>query len=827
VAPNGSGVVQATAKRTAAPTADSLWDDAAVSDADGRTGIPSNAEATTDEPGHAPRGKAPVIDSILLGRSALALTLSFVLLVGLGLLLAGLEVVRASKDWGFSYDGAIAGIVSQLSVTLPAGILVSLATTANILAGAIVLRLAGMPTFHRLSDLVLAGFAAAVIGDSALLFLLGWIGVFGLPELVILHALILGGWFSVRDRVPLMGAPVRLRLSRPLAWWPLVLAIWAGPLIVQLASPAVPFMDVLPNHVAPVEHVRIFGSFSTLTTSPSPIYGPSRLMLGYVALLGQITTITNLDAVLAEAAFAFPLTILVALALRRLAGELFGGSAGFWVLLTFPLTFTFLRIPDARGTVVVFPLAAWALAVAAGELRARVAMAVSAARAADAGAASGSRAAATPFANRLVRPDLALACALGGAFLLHPLVGLVGIVAVVGALILHPVALGRRLVPALGGAAVLAVPQVLTMGGIEMPAVVGFLCVALAAVVAFALAPLVSAIVGRLGSPPALAAEWRALIVLVGIVLLLAAARMHIDVPDDPASELPTDFRLLLLLTVIGAAVSITRLGRGWILLGCGLGAGLAAWAASGFVGHDGLTQQAIHYEVPKSVEYWLPVMLAIGAAAGLAAIMRIRELGLLRAAFVAFVVAISVFPITDPIAIGPVTISGPPVVSPLVTSIKIGEHRGAESLGLALREAELGYWTFYPDARLIINGPRREVVDELLAEVSAGRLGAATKVLNIASSFQQWASVPVGVFTGALETSISLQPELSIHTEGGRLLGFGDLDNELADGGYGYVLLEPSGLSADVISSTQTKLAAAGFARIWSNSQATVYRLG
>jgi hypothetical protein len=429
--------------------------------------------------------------------------------------------------------------------------------------------------------------------------------------------------------------------------------------------------------------------------------------------------------------------------------------------------------------------------------------------------------------SRFVRPDLALAFALGGAFLLHPLVGLVGIVAVAGALVLHPVALCRRVVPALGGAAVMAVPQVLTMGGVEVPAVVGFLCVALAVALAFLLAPLVSAVIDRIGDLPALASEWRALIVLVGIVALLAAARMHINPSDDPVTEFLTDFRLVVTLTLLGVIASIMRLGRGWILLGCGIGAGLAAWAASGLVGQDGLTQQAIHYEVPKSVEYWLPVMLAIGAAAGLAAIMRLRKLGLFRAAFAAFVVAISVFPVTDPLTIGPVTISGPPVVSPLVTNIKIGEHRGAESLGLALREAELGSWTFYPDARLIINGPRREVVDELLAEVSAGRLGASTKVLNIASSFQQWASVPVGVFTGAMETSISLQPELSIHTEGGRLLGFGDLDNELAVGGYGYVLIEPAGLSDVVISSTQAKLAAAGFTQIWSNSQATIYRHG
>ena len=794
-------------------------------------GSPGAALVPVEEPG--PPGdrhpRAPVIDSILLGRSGLSLSLSMVLLVGLGLLVAGLEVVRADPDWTFTYDGAVSGILSQLGTTLPAGILVGLATAANVLVGAITLRLAGMPPFRRLSDLILGGFAAAVVIDSAALFLLGWIGLFRLPVLLALHALAIG-WFYARRPWPLMSTPVRVSLRRPLAWWPLVLAIWAGPLIVQLASPAVPFMDVLPNHVAPVEHVRIFGSFATLTTSPSPIYGPSRLMLGYVALLGQITTITNLDAVLAEAAFGVPLAILLAIALRRLAGALFGGSASFWILLTFPLTFTFMRIPDARGTVVVFPLAAWALAVVADELRLRAAKARS-----DDGAEATTAGEPPAFPNTsaiLARPDLALAFALGGAFLVHPLVGLVGIVAVVGALILYPVGLARRVVPALVAAAFICVPQALTMGGIGLGSIFGFGCVVVGVAVAFGLAPVVEAVldrVDRVRRLPSLAIEWRWLIVLAGIAILLVAARMSINPPDDPATELPTDFRLIVLLTLLGAILALFRPGRGWVLLGCGIGAGVAAWAASGFVGNNGLTEQAVHYEVPKSVEYWLPVMLALGSAGTLAAIMRIGSLGWFRTVFVAFIAVITVFPIVSPIVIGPVAIDGPPVVSPIGQdmNIKIGEHRAAESVGLALREAEQGYWTFYPDSRLIINEPRREVVDELLSEIDAGRLGPNSRVLNIASSFQQWSSVPVGVFTGAIETSISLQPELSIHTEGGRLLGFDALDGELADGGYAYVVLEPAGLSDDLVTSTQAKLAAAGFDQIWSNSQAIVYRAG
>jgi hypothetical protein len=779
----------------------------------------------------------------LIGRDLNVASISLALLLGFGFLLAGLEVVRADILWGFSYDGAVAGIMSQLAVTGPAAVLMAVATTANVLAGAIVLRFFGTQPFRSVSELVLAGFTTAVILDAAALFVLASVGLFGWPELLVLHAAVFGAYAAVRlawhRPMPLMAVPLRIRTSRPAAWWPLVLAVWAGPLIIQLASPAVPFMDVLPNHVAPVEHIRVFGSFSTLTTSPSPIYGPSRLMLGYVALLGQLTTITNLDAVLAEAAFALPLTVLIAVSIRRLTGELFGGSSSFWVLLTFPLTFTFMRIPDSRGTVVVFPLALWALATVAAELRYR-------SRGAD-------RAANPEPESR--RPDVGLMFALGGSFLVHPIVGLVAMAAAGGALVCYPTRLARRLVPALVAGLILAVPQVLTMGAIDAPSWIGAICIVAAVVVDFGLAYAFGAVADRAraetasrlavddsvdeaaeaaklatASPPdELAAsddtsdepqgamaflfrdiEWtRPVLVAFAIVFLLIEASWLIAQPDDPASEVMIDFPHLVWLALAGAALSLGRFGRGWVLLGCGLAAGLAAWTASGFVGSAGLTEQAVHYEVPKTIEYWLPVMLAIGGAAALAALCRQRRLGMLRSLVIVGFLFLATYPIE----------------SPLATNVQIGEHREAESLGLALREAQLGYWNIlgYKDSRHIIDAPTQAVVDELRAEEEAGRLGPETRVLNIAWDFQQWDSVPIGVFTGALETSISLYPELSIHTVGGRLLGFDQLDQQLA-AGYGYVVVEPPGLGSDLLTTTEDQVVAAGYHEIWENSQAIIY---
>jgi hypothetical protein len=751
-----------------------------------------------------------------IGRDLNVAATSVAMLVGLGFMYAGVEVMRGSTMFSFSYDAALQGVLSQLSVTGPAAALVASAVAANILAAAVVLRFLSAKPFDGLSELILAGFASAVVLDAAALFVLGSVGLFGWPELLVLHLAVATAYLATRRSRPLLSAPIRIRVSRPAAWWPLILAVWAWPLILQLASPAVPFMDVLPNHVAPVEHIRVFGSFSSLITSPSPIYGPSRLMLGYVAFLGQATTLTGLDAVLAEAAFALPLTILIVLSLRRLTGELFGGSASFWVLLTFPLTFTFTRITDSRGTVAVFPIAAWLLCVVAAELR-----------------ASHHREPNPPSR----RPDFGLTFALGAAVLVHPLIGLAAIAAVGFAFLLYPARLGRRLIPAMGGAAFIAAPQALTMAAIDVPSWVGALFIAAGLGFAMMLSLVLDALArsatarGLTGLGAAgvqirrLAARLVAgqptiqtAVVCVLIVLLLGLAGVIVvrstdpTNPTDPNVELMRYFPHLVWLAMLGAALSLSRLSRGWIVLGCGIAAGLAAWATSGLVGNADLTQLSVHYEVPKSIEYWLPAMLAVGAAGAIAAVYRMRRLGQIRAVLIGMFLVLAIYP----------TASLP------TSNAEISENPASESLAIALREAQFGYWNFngYPDTRLIIDAPRQQVVDQLRAEESAGRLGPSTRVLNIASSFQQWTSVPIGVFTGAMETSISLQPELSIHTVGGRLYGFDRLPQELASD-YGYVVLQPGNISPDLISQTKALLSADGYSSMWSNSLVTIYRHG
>lgn len=709
----------------------------------------------------------------LFGSGLAARGLSAILLAACLALLLGLEQVRGSDALGFTWTGVVGALASQLAVTGPAAILVALAAALNVLAGAILLRPVRAVPYRSASDLVLTGLAGAVLLDVAALFLLGSIGAFWWPELVILHALIFAAGWRVR---PLLAGPFRPRFARPAAWWLLVLAVWAGPVILQLASPVVPFLDVLPNHVAPVEHVRAFGSFATLTTSPSPIYGPSRLFLGYTALLSMLTTLTGLHAALAIAAFALPLTILAGIAVHRLAGQLFGKGAGYWALLAFPLTFTFARLSDARATVLVFPLAGFALTLVALSCRES-----------------------TNAPERGRRPDLALAAAFGAALLVHPLVGTLAVVTGLVMVALDPGRFARQVVSAAGGAVALALPQMATMLGIGLPSWLGLTAFPLAAAVAVGLARAVD----RVRVP------WRALAgallvsFLIGLWLIAGTA-----VREAPATDvdLPLQFPLLIVAAGAGIVLSAGRMWRGWLVLGAALFVGVAAAAAVAALPADTLLERSLRYEVPKSLGYWTPSVLALGAAAGLVAIWRRRSVGAVRHASIAAFLVVALLPLGRP----------------YVATIDIAEHRMAELLAGLLGEAERGYWIGYPDPRRIVDAAGQEVVDTLRAEEAAGRLAASSRVLHVAESFQQWAAVPIGVFTGALETTISTDPEQSIHTTGGRLYGLDRLDDELA-AGYDYVVLEPAGLPADV----RDRIVAAGYRQIFANCRAQIFVAG
>jgi hypothetical protein len=78
-------------------------------------------------------------------------------------------------------------------------------------------------------------------------------------------------------------------------------------------------------------------------------------------------------------------------------------------------------------------------------------------------------------------------------------------------------------------------------------------------------------------------------------------------------------------------------------------------------------------------------------------------------------------------------------------------------------------------------------------------------------------------VFDGVTETFVSLDPEVSHQTVGGRLYGFERLGDFLASRAYPYLVLEPDGLEPAL----RDQVLAAGYASIFANDQGEVFRLG
>lgn len=690
---------------------------------------------------------------------------------GLIALVAGLVVLRAT-DIGGDPVAALAAVAAQLPLTLPAAVLVTTAATLNLAGGVVLVRiLVGRP-LEGLRQAALAGLVGAVVFDLVLMSALGAVGAFRWPVLLAAQLALLGLGLLVRpvlapglvERLGLAGGPRR----RPLAWL-LAALVWSGPALLTLASPVVPFLDVLPNHVAPVEHLRAFGSLATLETTPSPIYGPSRIFLGYQALLGTVATTAGVAAALAVAAFALPLLLLVALAGHGLAGAIGGRAAAGWALLAVPLSVTFLRLADARAGVLALPLVAFALWLAV-----------------------------EPPATSPLRRALLLALTLGAALLVHPLIGLLGVATLGIAALARPERYGEAITVA-AGALLVALPQWAVMAGHSVSPLAGLLGLPVGGaivVVLVAAGSQVVAVVKAVRLPLA----YGAIIATLGLVLagLLLDARLGME---WLGRDWPGAYPVLLGGAALGWVLAWRR--RGIELLAAAVAATLAAGAAAALLPGDDPLLAAARFEVPKTLAYFAPAMLAVALAVGLAALWRLRWPVLVRGlAAGALLIAMAA-----PIRIG------------VAEDLSLGEHRLAESLSISWRNAARGYWQGFPDPRTLIDRQQAELVEALRGEIRAGRLAAADEVLHVAGSFQPWASTPLAVFAGVIETMATTDPERSIHTHGGRLNHVADLPALLA-GRPAYVVLEPAGLPDEV----REQILDAGYGPIFGNSRGEVF---
>ena len=692
---------------------------------------------------------------------AFRVTVSIVGSIGL---VAGIRLLEGGPI-GASVPAAFAGAASQLAATALATLAVLSATSLNVAMGAAAARMVLNRPFDSLGSMILTGLAVAVLIDTAALMLLGGIGVFLWPSIMALHAIVLGlAWRRFR-RLPALALPAWSGAAALTYLLPGL--VWGAAIVLQVASPVVPFMDVLFNHVAPVEHVRIFGSFETLTTSPSPNFGPSRTLFGYVALQSTIAALVQLPAALTVAAFILPLTLLFALAVHRLADGLFGEGTGYWALITMPLSFVFLRIPDARATALVFPLVAWALTLLITP----------------------------PAGTRRQRQVLVLAPLAAGLYV-HPFIAGLMVLTVVVLIQSWPRRYARIGGPAVVAALLLAAPQAAATLGVAAPAWSGLLAIPLAAVGLWLTDRFVARFV-RVGRAAAAVMAVAALLLVQDIVHYATDAMRDVAFP----------FPLLAIGALVGG-LAFRRPGIGFRVVGAGVGVAILVMAVTRLLPAESSLVQSLQGEAqPKALAYWAPFLLALAAAAACHRAATLRSgIGVAHIA-----VALSVFVAILPLRLSPTTIN----------LDNYEEHRMAESASIALHHAEHGYWRSYPDSRRIVNDSQTEFLERLVVDRATGLIGPRTHLLHAADSFRPWVGTPVAVFTGMYESTASHDPERSIHTEGGRLYGLDEFTG-LLTGDYQYVLLEGEAL----VNEFADDVASAGFASILENEQGELFRL-
>jgi hypothetical protein len=680
-------------------------------------------------------------------------------------------------DLASSWGAALAGVASQLPVTLPAAVLATGAAALQLSAGAVVIRaLRGMP-YASLLDAALGGLTGAVVIGLVALMLLGTLGWFRMAVLLAANLAIVGlGWFGRGFTRPMLASRPALSLGWPTAGAALVVLAWSGAVILQLASPVVPFIDVLPNHVAPAEHLRAFGAFEVLTIAPSPIYGPSRMFLGYTGLIGSMTVLTGMPAALATAAFILPGVLLVAAGMVWLASAIHGVGTGWWMLIAFTLTASFARLADDRATVVVLPLVAFGVVELLGS------------------ASGGGPPTAADSDGSVGRRAATLAVALAATVFLHPLIGALTAATVVALIAVSPERYAPVGVPALVGGGILALPQATTMLGVDLPSAVGLVVIPPAALAGWTFVRFTAA---RRWFVVALRVAG-----VVAVSAVLIAAVPSLGQRLESFADFFIEYPILAWTVAVGGIVAGRRTFA--LVPVAAFLIGLLAVVAAAAMPWDTLGIEGLDFEVSKTLHYWTPVFLAVLGAFALQALWDASHLGLaLRSGLVAIFLMAAALPIR---------------VEP-IDNFHLGEHRMSETLSIHLREAEYGFWYGYPDSRTVITPEQAALVDRLRDEVAAGRLQSRTAVLHVAYSFQQWDATPIGVFGGMLETMTSIETEVSIHTAGGRLYPFDDLPALLEDG-YPYLVLEPR----DLPEGTREEIVAAGYRSIFANDRGEIF---
>ncbi len=707
--------------------------------------------------------------------------LQVVFAVGL-LAFGGGVYVLSHTDLGTDVGTALAAVGAQLPDTVGPALMIAAFAAINFAAGAVLIRAVAGAPFDGWAQAILSGLAGAVVIDTALMAVLGAHGLFRWPVLLVAQLAVLttGLWLRpifAKGRVP---AP-RLPALGPIGWI-LVGCVWIAPVLLQLASPVVPSNDIGPNHIAPVEHLRVFGGLSSLDLVVSPIYGASRIFLGYEGLLGTLATLGNIEGATAVAAFIAPLAVLLAVGGCSLAGAIAGRYAAAFALVLVPLTVPFLRLTDARATVLAVPLVALTLWLLL-----------------------------SPKGSTAFRRGAVLALVISASIYVHPLIGLFNATTVVLAVLIWPQRFDRLGLACVVAALVAATPQWAAMIGLSFAAATALLALPLATFMIYAFARWPS-------SPPRSHRLLLAGAALAGVAVLVIfeladTARLGQTIAET--ATLFGDYTILIGAACVGfVAVVLIRGGptfvSGVILLSAGLMAGILGSLAGDVITAIGGPAAALDYEVTKTASYFAPTLLAIIGAAGLGVVWS-------RSNWAA--------PLRVGIALVIVVLAAAPLRPGLAKNLSLGEHRLSETASISLRIARNGYWLSFPDVRWVVDDNQRQIIDFLRHEIAAGRLTETSNVLQVTTTWRSDAgpsyAMSLSEFAGVVETMAADDAPRSSDSVGGRVLALDDLPNILGKR-YPYVVAQTRGLPASVLATLKEH----GYASVFGNSVAQVLRL-
>jgi hypothetical protein len=289
---------------------------------------------------------------------------------------------------------------------------------------------------------------------------------------------------------------------------------------------------------------------------------------------------------------------------------------------------------------------------------------------------------------------------------------------------------------------------------------------------------------------------------LLGALLVISdVVRFSVEALRDMAAQFP----LLAFTSVVGFV--LLRRRPGIRVLGAAVAIGLLAVVGSRLLPPDSPLVQSLQGEVnPKALWYWGPLFMALVAAGAANRLTSGGRWSAIGQAIAGIFVLVAILPVR---------------LAPAVVGLdNYEEHRMAESTSILLRHATQGYWVGYPDSRDLLNDAQEQIVARLDADREAGIVTDQTRILHLAESFRPWVGTPIAVFTGITESTASLDPERSIHTEGGRLLDLSQVPAEL-DAGYDYVLVE----GAPLVEEYDAQVAAAGFVPILENERGILFR--